>query len=804
MKIAIIFPLESVDAKDPKKADKLNYGGAEKLYDEMLENFNKYSNAEFELIGVQCNLQNFWGIIEAYKNFFKLELSNYDKIIVTKTGSWMARAKEKILYLQHPQRGLYELYNFNESLEKRYQKKIDKSKFLKEIKEILKNKEYNPEKVEKLFILLEKNKIHIQKLNLDFLESPLLKDIIRFLDRVGISECKSKFTQSQTVKNRKDYFKDKDKEEVKVVYPPLSDTNLCKNYNNFIFTASRLEKLKRIDWIIKAFKKIKIKNIELKIAGTGVEWGNLKKIIGRDKRVKLLGFVNTDRLKEYYSKCLFVPFVPFNEDYGFVTLEAMKSKKAVLTCSDSGGPAELIKDGTNGKIAKANIPDLSKKMKEMIKNKKLTKKMGKKAFNSVKNITWKNFVKEIGFLKKKNQEETKSINKKINLVLVNTYSIENPCSGGQIRIKELFSELSRDYKIRIINLVMYKNQKKINIINPNLIEYNIPLKKEIQNKIESKDRKLKIPIDDIYISNLKKEDIKDYLRVLKKNCNKNTIIICQHPYMFNHLKNIPKKHIIYEAHNNEYFLKKAILGKNKKTKYYLNQVYKLERDLCKASKKIISVSKEEKDSLSKIYKINKNKIEIIPNGTNCLTAQPSEEYEKENLKAELEIKNKKIGIFIGSYHKPNLEAIEKIIKIAKTNKKITFFILGTVIYNYLETKKEILPKNVIAFGKVNDFEKDILMKSADFAINPIFSGAGSNLKIIEYMARGLPVITTKLGLRGLQNQKINVQLMDKKTESINLNELEKKDTKKNRKYIKENFDWRNIAKKYNDLLKNIN
>jgi len=37
-------------------------------------------------------------------------------------------------------------------------------------------------------------------------------------------------------------------------------------------------------------------------------------------------------------------FPPFEEDYGFVTAEAFASGKAVITCRDSGGPAELVED----------------------------------------------------------------------------------------------------------------------------------------------------------------------------------------------------------------------------------------------------------------------------------------------------------------------------------------------------------------------------------------------------------------------------------------------------------------------------
>ena len=41
---------------------------------------------------------------------------------------------------------------------------------------------------------------------------------------------------------------------------------------------------------------------------------------------------------------------PFDEDFGYVTLEAFLSRKPVITATDSGGPLEFVDDGVNGSI----------------------------------------------------------------------------------------------------------------------------------------------------------------------------------------------------------------------------------------------------------------------------------------------------------------------------------------------------------------------------------------------------------------------------------------------------------------------
>ena len=41
-------------------------------------------------------------------------------------------------------------------------------------------------------------------------------------------------------------------------------------------------------------------------------------------------------------------YPPFDEDFGYVTLEAFLARKPVITCTDSGGPTEFVVDGVNG------------------------------------------------------------------------------------------------------------------------------------------------------------------------------------------------------------------------------------------------------------------------------------------------------------------------------------------------------------------------------------------------------------------------------------------------------------------------
>ncbi len=65
-------------------------------------------------------------------------------------------------------------------------------------------------------------------------------------------------------------------------------------------------------------------------------------------------------------------------------------------------------------------------------------------------------------------------------------------------------------------------------------------------------------------------------------------------------------------------------------------------------------------------------------------------------------------------------------------------------------RKPNVPHNVVVTGQVSEDQKRLVLAAADLALNPMFSGSGTNIKMLEYMAAGLPIISTPVGARGLR------------------------------------------------------
>jgi glycosyltransferase involved in cell wall biosynthesis len=126
---------------------------------------------------------------------------------------------------------------------------------------------------------------------------------------------------------------------------------VSEKYNlpkNFVLVVSRLYDHKRVDWAINACKQA---NKHLVIVGEGPDKKYLKKVVGKDKRIKFLGFVKDDmEVKAIYELAEVLLFCAL-EDFGLVPVEAMASGTPVLGYGD-GGLLETTKEGITGEFFK--------------------------------------------------------------------------------------------------------------------------------------------------------------------------------------------------------------------------------------------------------------------------------------------------------------------------------------------------------------------------------------------------------------------------------------------------------------------
>lgn len=204
------------------------------------------------------------------------------------------------------------------------------------------------------------------------------------------------FVQSETIQRRLALWPEV---RSQVLYPPAPQRGYhCTDYGDYIFMVSRLTRLKRTALLIEALATPAGAGIKAVIAGEGEERAALEALIATRRlsdRIRLVGHLDDAGLLQHLAECRAVCFPPLQEDYGFVTVEAFASRKAVVTCRDSGGPAELVTDGVQGFVCDPAPEALARALRQLSDDRDLAERMGAAAFEAGAQLNWPDVVRHL-------------------------------------------------------------------------------------------------------------------------------------------------------------------------------------------------------------------------------------------------------------------------------------------------------------------------------------------------------------------------------------------------------------------------
>jgi glycosyltransferase involved in cell wall biosynthesis len=172
--------------------------------------------------------------------------------------------------------------------------------------------------------------------------------------------------------------------------PPLFDRLHPGPFTDVVFSPSRLEGNKRPGLIVDALAHIR-SGVRVALAGTGsLEEELIARAIGAGSRdrLDLLGWVSDDALVERFAEALAVVYAPYDEDYGYVTLQAFRAGKPVITAADSGGVLEWVEDGVNGFVTDGSPAAIADAVDRLAGDHSLAEKMGEAGRERVAGLDW--------------------------------------------------------------------------------------------------------------------------------------------------------------------------------------------------------------------------------------------------------------------------------------------------------------------------------------------------------------------------------------------------------------------------------
>ena len=228
-----------------------------------------------------------------------------------------------------------------------------------------------------------------------------VRDAIREADRQIIGGAKAVFANSRNVAARLQEYCGIDSTPL-YHPPPHAEKFFSAAPEDYFFFPSRLCLPKRQALVLQALAQTS-QPVRIRFAGTpdnpsyATDLKKLARKLRVDDRVEWLGQVSEDAKRDLYARARAVVYPPIDEDYGYVTLEAMLASKPVITCTDSGGPLEFVRAQETGLITEPTAAALGAAMDHLWANSSQAAAMGDaaRALYDGLGISWAEVVRKL-------------------------------------------------------------------------------------------------------------------------------------------------------------------------------------------------------------------------------------------------------------------------------------------------------------------------------------------------------------------------------------------------------------------------
>jgi glycosyltransferase involved in cell wall biosynthesis len=223
-----------------------------------------------------------------------------------------------------------------------------------------------------------------------------LREHLIALDTRMLGESQRLFTNARNTANRLKKFNGVEAEAL--YHPPRLAPRLRPGpYGDYLLVVGRLETVKRPDLAIRALERLPA-SLRLIVVGDGSQRDALVQLaeeLGVSDRVALIGGIDDDRLLDLYAGSLAVLYLPFDEDFGYVTLEAFLARKPVITTIDAGGPLEFVSDGENGFVTEPTPPAVAAAVNRLAAEPGLAARLGEAGYERARLVTWDGVIERL-------------------------------------------------------------------------------------------------------------------------------------------------------------------------------------------------------------------------------------------------------------------------------------------------------------------------------------------------------------------------------------------------------------------------
>ncbi len=172
-------------------------------------------------------------------------------------------------------------------------------------------------------------------------------------------------------------------------------------------------------------------------------------------------------------------------------------------------------------------------------------------------------------------------------------------------------------------------------------------------------------------------------------------------------------------------------------------VKRVEGELVQRSDDVWVCSWDDADAMAKTYGVPRERFHLVPNCADTHLLRPASEIERERPKrSRMDRTVTSPSSSAAATARIPKRRHSSSMQLAPAFPDMVFAIAGSVKEDYLRTHPSALPANVELLGVLSETELYSIFAAAEYGLNPVEVGSGTNLKLVQYMAAGLAIVST--------------------------------------------------------------
>ena len=339
-----------------------------------------------------------------------------------------------------------------------------------------------------------------------------------------------------------------------------------------------------------------------------------------------------------------------------------------------------------------------------------------------------------------------NISRKPILVYLAPYGIHNMQSGGSKRVIGIAQVLRRNFSVLILTLSPEETECSVVSLADDCYLIGIPMDGEFSKALREGAR---VAGEGFF-------SFSDYYHLLP--VFQRTLSLLEDfagawgfssPVAWSVVQRHRKKGLVfYDAHDDyAHYLQNSFGCEEERL---VHRLIRLEGEALERVDAALFCTQQDMDEVAKRFSVHRNKMILVPNGVDTVNCRDMSPVQAGLLRSQVGL-TERMALFVGAYHRPNLEAVDQIVSILAPAFPAVVFVIVGIHYPAYRAGGGVEPgDNVVFAGPVSEDAKEVLYALADVALAPMKSGTGSSLKIPEYIAHGKVVVGTPIGCRGYE------------------------------------------------------